>query len=172
MIDTILLNILSMVFGWIIFIFLAFIFLTIFIMKVESSKLYSIYLAVVSFVSIVAVAITLWVVLTSVGKYLIISDEEYLQYRESYKLEACKNPTYATTEALKVDGTMPAVATPKSPTDEEIQKCEAKVRSEVHFSRAYDLKEMFITAFAWFVVFLILFAFHYPKFLKVRKETN
>lgn len=170
MIGTLLINTLSMIFGLIFLIFLIFIFITIFIMKVEWSKLYHLYLAVVSFVSIVAVAITLWVVLTSVGKYFIISDEEYLQYRESYKLENCKNPIYGekwvTTTAVPVDW---VTTQARTPSDEEISKCEQKVRKEVSFSRAYDLKDMFITSWAWFIVFLILFVFHYPKFLKTRE---
>ncbi len=140
-------------------------------MKFWASKLYSFYLAVVSFVSIVAVAITLWVVLTSVWKYYIISDEEYLQYRESYKLENCKNPIYwekwVASSTVAVDGTQTPARTP---SDEEIAKCEEKVRKEVAFSRAYDLKDMFITSSAWFVVFLILFIFHYPKFLKSKND--
>lgn len=158
-----------MMFSWIILIFLIFIFITIFIMKIEWNKLYHLYLAVVSFVSVVAVAITLWVVLTSVGKYFIISDEEYLQYRESYKLTECKNPIYGekwVASPVTVDGT----TTPaRTPSDEEIAKCEEKVRKEVSFSRAYDLKDMFITSGAWFIVFLVLFIFHYPKFLKTRE---
>ncbi len=158
-----------MMFSWVVLILLIFIFLTIFIMKIEWNRLYHIYLAVVSFVSIVAVAITLWVVLTSVWKYFIISDEEYLQYRESYKLENCKNPIYWekwVTSPVTVDGTeTPA----RTPSEEEIAKCEEKVRKEVSFSRAYDLKDMFITSSAWFIVFLVLFIFHYPKFLKTRE---
>lgn len=158
-----------MMFSWIILILLVFIFITIFIMKIEWNRLYHIYLAVVSFVSIVAVAITLWVVLTSVWKYFIISDEEYLQYRESYKLENCKNPIYWekwVASPVTVDGTeTPA----RTPSEEEIAKCEEKVRKEVSFSRAYDLKDMFITSSAWFIVFLVLFIFHYPKFLKTRE---
>jgi TM2 domain-containing membrane protein YozV len=31
------------------------------------------------------------------------------------------------------------------------------------------LKDMFISSFAWLIVFLILFWFHYPKFLAERK---
>lgn len=170
MIDTILINTFSMVFWIIILILLIFIFLTIFIMKIQWSKLYHFYLAVISFVSIVAVAITLWVVLTSVWKYFIISDEEYLQYRESYKLENCKNPIYWekwVASPVTVDGTETSARTP---SEEEITKCEEKVRKEVSFSRTYDLKDMFITSSAWFVVFLILFIFHYPKFLKTRND--
>ena len=158
-----------MIFSWVILVLLIFIFLTIFIMKIQWNKLYHIYLAVVSFVSVVSVAITLWVVLTIVWKYFIISDEKYLQYRESYKLENCKNPIYWekwVTSPVTVDGTeTPA----RTPSEEEIAKCEEKVRKEVSFSRAYDLKDMFITSSAWFVVFLVLFIFHYPKFLKTRE---
>lgn len=171
MIDTILINTLSMVFGIVFILLLVFIFITIFIMKIEGNKLYHFYLAVISFVSIVAVAITLWVVLTSVGKYFIISDEEYLQYRESYKLMECKNPIYGEkwvpSSTIAVDGTDTSARTP---SDEEIAKCEEKVRKEVSFSRAYDLKDMFITSAAWFIVFLVLFIFHYPKFLKSRTQ--
>lgn len=138
-------------------------------MKIEWNKLYHIYLAVISFVSILAVAITLWVVLTSVGRYFIISDEEYLQYRESWKLENCKTPIYGEKwcdSSAMVDGT---ITSARTPSDEEIAKCEEKARIEVSFSRTYDLKDMFITSSAWFVIFLILFIFHYPKFLKTRE---
>lgn len=137
-------------------------------MEIKSTKLYNFYLGIVSFVSIVAIGINLWIVLTSVWKYVLISDEEYLQFRESYKLENCKNPTYPTTEAEKT--WVVENKNPISPTDEEIKKCEDKVRSEIKFSRGYDLKDMFISSAAWFTVFLFFFLFHYPKFLRIKKE--
>lgn len=138
-------------------------------MKIEKSKLYNLYLAVVSFVSIVAVAITLWVVLTSVGKYFIISDEEYLQFRESWKLENCKNSIYWEKWNIPTIPVDNVNSINRTSTDEEIAKCEEKVRKDVSFSRTYDLKDMFITSSAWFIVFLVLFIFHYPKFLKTRE---
>lgn len=140
-------------------------------MKIKRSKLYHIYLAIVSFVSILAVAINLWVILTSIGKYFIISDEEYLQYRESYRLENCKNLIYegkinpSSVVAINETGSWA-----RNPSDEEIARCEEKVRKEVSFSRKYDLKDMFITSWSWFVVFLILFLFHYPRFLKIKQD--
>lgn len=136
-------------------------------MEIKSTKLYNFYLGIVSFVSIVAIGINLWIVLTSVWKYVLISDEEYLQFRESYKLENCKNPTYpAQVDKNIVDTNVK----PVSPTEEEIKKCEDKVRSEIKFSRGYDLKDMFISSAAWFTVFLFFFLFHYPKFLRIKKE--
>lgn len=136
-------------------------------MKIESWKLYHFYLALVSFISLIAVAITLWIVFTGIGKFYIISDEEYLQFRESWKLEGCKTATYPTTNAQPVDG---KEVVPVSPTEEEITKCEEKVRQEVSFSRKYDFKYTFITSTAWFIIFLILFIFHYPKFLKSKEQ--
>ena len=155
-----------MMFSWVILILLIFIFLTIFIMKIEWNRLYHIYLAVVSFVSIVAVAITLWVVLTSVWKYFIISDEEYLQNQQSWKLENCSNPTYAVKE---VENNWDENKNSKL-TQEEISQCEDKVRTEVSFSRKYNLKDTFISSFSWLLVFIVLFWFHYPKFLKSREQ--
>jgi hypothetical protein len=139
-------------------------------MELKWTKLYNLYLWIVSFVSIIAIGITLGVVLTSIWKYILISDEEYLQFRESYKLENCKNPTYPASEA-QIDKAGTTIQTKAiTPSAEDIQKCEKKVREDVKYSRGYDLKDMFITSSAWFVVFLIFFIFHYPKFLRIKKE--
>ncbi len=135
-------------------------------MKLESGKLYHFYLAVISFVSIIAVAITLGVVFTSIWKYFIISDEEYLQNQQSWKLENCSNPTYAVKE---VENNWDENKNSKL-TQEEISQCEEKVRTEVSFSRKYNLKDTFISSFSWLLVFIVLFWFHYPKFLKSREQ--
>jgi len=140
-------------------------------MKINWSKFYHIYLAIVSFVSILVVSINLWVILTNIGKYFIISDEEYLQHGEFYRLENCKNPIYegkinsSWVVAINWTGSWT-----RKPSDEEIARCEEKVRKEVSFSRKYDLKDRFITSWSWFVVFLILFLFHYPRFLKIKQD--
>lgn len=137
-------------------------------MEVKWSKLYSFYLGIVSFVSIIAIGINLGIVLISIWKYYIVTDEEYLQFNQSYRLTECKNPTY-TTAYNKDRSILPQTKT-ETPSDEEIAKCEAKVREEVKFSRNYDLKDMFITSGAWFVVFVLFFLFHYPKFVRQKEE--
>lgn len=144
-------------------IIILFILLIFWIMKLN--KLYWVYLTLISFISILAVAITLWIVITTVGKYFIISDEEYLQYEQSWKLDNCKYNNYSMPE--KVDNEDSQITTPSK---EEIAECEAKVRSEITLSRAYDLKETLLSSSAWFVIFLILFIFHYPKFRHLKEE--
>lgn len=129
-------------------------------MEVKRTSLYTLYLGLVSFVSVIAIAITLWVVLNSLWNYLLISDEEYIQNREYYRIEQCS--VWVWDEKLKQD------VIKKTP--EEVKDCEEKAKKSAIISRAYNLKDMFISASAWFIVFVLVFGFHYPKFLKARKE--
>lgn len=128
-------------------------------METKRFSLYTLYLGLVSFVSVIAIAITLWVVLNSLWNYILISDEEYIQNRESWRIEQCSQ--WVWDEKLKQNVTK---------TPEEIKACEEKARESAVMSRAFNLKDMFISAWAWFIVFVLVFSFHYPKFLKVRKE--
>lgn len=137
-------------------------------MEVKSNKLYPFYLGIVSFVSIIAIGINLGIVLTSIWKYYIVTDEEYLQFNQSYRLTECKNPSYY--PIYDNNWNVLPQTNPKTPSDEEIKECEAKVRDEVKLSRNYDLKDMFITSWAWFGVFVLFFLFHYPKFMKQKEE--
>ncbi len=126
-------------------------------MKVNSNKLYNLYLAVISFVSLIAIAITLWIVLTSVWKFFIISDEEYIQNSRSYEITRCEEPKLTTGQNERVER-----------TDEEIEECKVAARDSAIKARRYNLKDMFITSWAWMIIFVLIFIFHYPQFLKRR----
>ena len=138
-------------------------------MKIDSNKLYKIYLALVSFISIIAVAITLGIVLTSFWKYLLITDDEYIQFKEKWRIDNCNfywNPDgsrYQLEKPIEQD-------LEKKPTKEEIDLCVEQITKDVSLRRSFELKEMFISSWAWFIVFLILFILHYPKFLKSRNS--
>ena len=125
-------------------------------MSIITSKLYGFYLALISFVALVAIAINLWVVLTSIWQYFLITDDEYLQNREYYKIEQCENDIkWINWKEIRIEK-----------TTEEIEKCKIKVKDSVSSSRNYKIKDMFISSWAWFIVFLVVFFFHYPKFLR------
>lgn len=128
-------------------------------MEVKRASLYTLYLGLVSFVSVIAIAITLWIVLNSLWNYLLISDEEYIQNREYYRIEQCSQ--WPWNEKLQRMETK---------TPEEIKACEEKAKTNIIMSRGYNLKDMFISSSAWFIVFVVVFLFHYPKFVKARKE--
>ena len=139
---------------------LIFILLIFIYMKVDSHKLYNFYLAIISLISVVAIAITLWIVLTAIGKYFLISDDEYIQYSRSYEITQCEEPKFTSgTQDTRIERT-PA----------EIEDCKVKARDSAIKARSYNLKDMFITSWSWLIVFVIVFMFHFPKFLKSRNE--
>lgn len=132
-------------------------------MKIEWDKLYNLYLAIVSFISIIAIALNLGIVLTSLWKYVLITDDEYLQFKEKWQIDNCN--FYWT-----IEPNINPESKNQKPTQEEINACLNKLKKNINLTRNFELKDMFITSWAWFLIFLILFIFHYPKFFKFRKD--
>jgi len=128
----------------------------------QKSKLFNVYLGVVSIFSILAIAINLGVVLTMLGRFFIISDAEYIANRASYRMNNCEN-TVVTKMVWAND-------IRRERTKEEIKECKAEVREELTIERRFRLKENMIMAGAWFIVFVFLFGFHYPKFKAYKEE--
>ena len=102
--------------------------------------------------------------LTSVGQYFLITDDEYLQNREYYKIEQCE------TGVNLVERWMVAWETKIERTPEEIAECKENVKESVSASRSYSIKEMFISSWAWMIVFLVIFFLHYPKFMREKNS--
>jgi len=130
-------------------------------MKLNSSKLYAVYLAVVSFVSIISIAITLWIVLTAVWKFYIISDDEYIQNTRSAEINECIEPKLTTWRDERIER-----------TPEEIEECKTLAIDSAIKSRRYKFKDMFISSWARLIIFIILFIFHFPKFLKFNTKNK
>jgi len=114
----------------------------------EKNRLFNIYLGVVSFFSIIAIAITLWVIITMFGRFFIISDDEYIASRYYYKLDNCEDSDIK---------------------EEEVESCKIEARKKLITERRFRLKESAISAWGWLVVFLLLFGFHYPKFKRFKE---
>lgn len=119
--------------------------------------LFTVYLALVSFVSVLVMCISLWILITSLWKYFIITDEEYVLSDRVWQINQCSEPRW--------NGNVSEEKTP-----DEIAICEEKAKEQAIAGRSISLKETFIESFAWFAVFGILFAFHYPQFVSTRKE--
>jgi len=96
---------------------------------------------------------------------VLITNEEFLLGTNSWELTNCEQPEY------KND--------PKSPTDPQIQvaktsekiaECKAEATKRVIAQRNYNLKDMMIGGWVWFIICLIVFAIHYPKLKTSREE--
>ncbi len=127
----------------------------------KSETLYTFYLGIVSFVSVVVISISLGVSLNYAWKYYFISDKEYASNERNWEVRECRNEYEWNEEAQK--------SIKKVKTKQEIKKCEEEAKKAIIDSRYYDLKNTFISTISTIIVFLILFIFHYPKFLKIRK---
>ena len=123
------------------------------------------YFWLVSLISIVAMWISAWVALSSIGKMIFISSDEYLA-TNSYKLNTCDyevknqlcggrfdvNCKYSTSEYEKL-----------------LNQCKQKKKEEILLQRQYNLKLNLIGSISTFVVFLVIFVFHYFKFSRISR---
>ncbi len=121
------------------------------------SWLYSIYITVICFVSIIVIAITLWITLSSIWSQIFISDDEYLHSDGAWEIRQCSEPRWIEEKQ-------------ESKTPEEIATCKQEAETSALATRSVRFKETLIWAWSTLIVFMILFSFHYPKFLKNRRE--
>ena len=123
----------------------------------NSHWLFTVYLALVSLVAVIVMSVNLGILITSVWKYVIITDGEYILSDRAWEVRQCSEPRWEESKQI-----------PK--TEEEITECEEKATVTALAQRSIGLKETFIESLAWFIVFGLLFWFHYPKFLRAREE--
>lgn len=119
--------------------------------------LFTVYLALVSFVSIIVMSVNLGWLITSFGKYVIVSEQEYLLSNKAWEIRQCSEKKFE--NGVKIEKSW-----------EEITTCEKEASIAVLAKRSINLKEKFIESLAWFTVFGLLFWFHYPKFLTLREK--
>lgn len=119
--------------------------------------LYTLYLAWVSAIAVIVLSINLGILITSVGKYVLITDQEYILSWNAWQVQQCSEPRWENNTSI-------------DRTPEEISTCEEKATTSALAQRSINLKETFIESFAWFTVFGLLFWFHYPKFLATREK--
>lgn len=123
----------------------------------NSHWLFTVYLALVSLVAVIVMSVNLGIFITSIGKYILITDQEYILSDRAYEVRMCSEPRWEESKQIER-------------TDEEIASCEEKATQTALAQRSISLKETFIESLAWFAVFGLLFWFHYPKFLRAREE--
>ena len=113
---------------------------------------YNIYLLLISALSIIIIAICFATISTSVGKFIIISDNEYVIHSYSYSNQNCESKSTNTKSIINAK--------------EEIDKCKNEQINQTIQKRHYKFKDDLIGNVAWLFSFIILFGIHYPLFRK------
>jgi len=56
--------------------------------------LFTVYLALVSLVAVIVMSVNLGILITFLGKYVIITDQEYIMSDRVYEIRQCEEPRY------------------------------------------------------------------------------
>ncbi len=123
--------------------------------KINIAKLY---FGLVSFVSILILAFSLSSLISSILKYMLISDEEYIASKY-YELNTCKYEKQISIASSNQQTTQ------KSP--EEIAKCIAETRKKLLNQRKYQLKTNIIENLSYSFIFFVIFSIHFYHFRKL-----
>lgn len=127
-----------------------------------------IYFGLVSLISIISLAISLGIVISNLLKIWLISDDEYIS-THSYQLETCKyniQKKYCSNSYWKDYNKCILELDKNLNYKKDLENCKENKKKEILLQRYYNLKIDLISASSSFVVFLILFIFHYLRFRK------
>lgn len=128
--------------------------------------LVSIYLLLASLAGIIGVTVGLGNFAYQYVSLAVISDQEYLAGRtDDWRISQCQDPAakpYASVAPVTGTDALPP------PTAEEIAECEEDARTLIVQSRHLMAKESAVTGAIWGGVFLVLFLFHFPFFIRQR----
>ena len=119
------------------------------------------YLLVISIVATLGMVISFGFLAYNILDKSLISDEEYAKNNRRYT--NCSSTDYYYDKYYDRD-------TLVQPTEEEIATCRTQVMEEVIVERAYSHKDGLISCLTRLAVFVILFASHFPFFIKQNRE--
>jgi hypothetical protein len=125
--------------------------------------LVSIYLLLASLAGIIGVTVGIGNFVYQYVSLAAISDTEYLAGRtDDWRITQCQDPNSKPFVSPTGTGAL------FPPTPQEVSECESKARDVMVQSRHLIAKESAITGAIWGGVFLVLFLFHFPFFIRRR----
>lgn len=108
-------------------------------------------------VGVIGTLIALGFFLYSVGKKVIITDNEYIVGERYYELDQCSNTIVADTKTTK-------------PTDANIAKCKEEKKVTLIQARNALFKEDMLSGAIRTILFFVLLMVHYPRFMRLNKK--
>jgi hypothetical protein len=118
-----------------------------------------IYFLIMSLVGVIWTLVAFWILAFSIGKQVIITDNEYVLGDRYYEIENCQyNNQYDN------NGQQDKL------TQEEITTCEERKKITLIQSRKVMFKEDVLGWIIWGMLFLVLLLVHYPRFMKFTEK--
>ncbi len=128
----------------------------------KSRTVHRVYLLVASLVGLIWGLISIGIALSATAERLVITDQEYVNGQNYYELQQCKEGYY-------YGKTDPKDANRK-PSAEQKKTCEAEKTAQLLLQRQVNFKQAVLGGGIRAIVFIVLFATHYPRFRKQDKE--
>jgi len=124
-----------------------------------------IYFLLITLVGVIGTLVAFWTLFYTVGKQVIITNDEYIVGDRYYEIDSCNTNMIA-----KPTKTNPENYAP--PTDAEKDKCKTEKKVRLIQSRKVMFKTDVLGGAIWGILFLTLLLTHYPKFMKLNKKAN
>ena len=124
--------------------------------KTHARNPLKVYFLIMSLVGVIWTLITFGILAFSIGKQVIITDDEYIASDRYYEIENCQYDTIK-------DQT-------SKPTQEEIVACEERKKITLIQSRKANFKQDVLGWAIWGILFLIVILIHYPRFMRFTKK--
>ena len=147
--------------------------------KNHSRNPLKIYFLLTTIAAVIWTLISLGFFIYTIGKKVIITNNEYVVWERYYELDTCTQnilkPTQQTApntvQAIPV-ATTDVTSTYVAPTETEIAKCKAEKTTQLIQARSVLFKEDVLNGGIRTILFLILLMTHYPRFMKLTKKAE
>jgi hypothetical protein len=131
--------------------------------KSHARSVLKIYFLLMTLVGVIGSLITMGILLYTVGKKVLITNDEYIMAERSYEMDACATNPIAKPTPTNANNYV-------QPTQTQIDKCKTDKKVELIKARKAVFKTDVLGAGIRAVLFLILMGIHYPKFMKANKK--
>lgn len=167
-----------MIIPWIGFVLLIFIFLFVLMQKTPWFSFKKFYFTIISIVGIIGMTVAFGIAGYSILKSIIITDQEYIQWRNSREIKECERTWWAIDDLRAyplqektIDGVAP-LPQPNSPSQEDITRCKNEATERLSKQRSFETKETVIWGLVRWIIFLILFTTHYSHMIRSKVDTE
>lgn len=131
--------------------------------KSHGRSVLKIYFLLMTLVGVIGSLVTLGILLYTIGKKVIITNDEYIIGERYYEIDSCTTNPIAKPTATNPNNYV-------QPTQAQIDTCKAEKKVELIAGRKAMFKTDVLGAAIRAILFLILLGVHYPKFMKANKK--
>lgn len=124
-----------------------------------------IYFLLITLVGVIGTLVSFGILTYTVGKQILITNDEYVIGDRYYEIDACNNNMLA----------KPTTNNPNNmvaPTEAEKEKCKTEKTIQLIQSRKVMFKTDVLNWAIWGILFLALLLTHYPRFMRLNKKAE